>query len=161
MSPDRILTRVTDEPLRDAELVGFVTVPEAGGVVTFSGVVRNHHRGRTVLRIDYEAVEALASRKLRELAEEVLSSTEVHRVAAIHRTGTVEIGEASVIVAASASHREEAFRAARTLIDRIKEVLPVWKHEHFADGEKRWAPGCAVPAADRSPGPTLEAGREC
>ncbi len=145
----RALCRVTAERLRENELLEFVSVPAAGGVVLFAGNVRNHHEGRGVLRIDYTAVDSLAARKLDELAEETLGRFDVHHVAAVHRTGRVEVGEASVLVAASASHREEAFAAAHHLIDRIKQVLPVWKHEHFADGAVEWAPGFTVPEDDR------------
>ena len=145
----RTLCRVTVEPLREAELLEFVSTPASGGVVLFAGNVRNHHEGRDVLRIDYSAVEALAVQKLRDLTDETLDRFDVHHVAALHRTGRVGVGEASVLVAASASHREEAFAAARHLIDRIKQVLPVWKHEHFADGAIEWAPGSTVPEDDR------------
>lgn len=147
----RRLVRIGAAPLDEAELRAFVTTPASGGVVVFSGNVRDHHQGRGVTRIDYEAVETLAAAKLEELAAEVLAAGDVHRVAAVHRTGTVEVGEASVIVVASAAHRDVAFRAARQLIDRIKQVLPVWKHEHFADGSVEWAPGFSVPDADRAP----------
>jgi molybdopterin synthase catalytic subunit len=99
--------------------------------------------------LEYSAAEPLATAKLRELVEETLAEHDVHRAAAVHRTGPVAIGEASVIVAASASHREEAFRAARHLIDRIKQVLPVWKKERFADGEESWVAGTPVEESGR------------
>ena len=147
-----MLVRIDTAPLSPSELESFVTTPASGGVVSFSGVVRNHHEGRAVLRIEYEAVASLAAAKLMEIAAEVLEDPAIHRVAAMHRTGLLEVGEASVIVAASASHRDEAFRAARRLIDRIKQALPIWKREHFADGTSAWAEGFTVPDADRSPG---------
>ena len=153
---DRRLTRITEDVLREEELVKFVTTPESGGVVCFSGVVRNHHEGRGVLRIEYSAARPLAESKLRHVAEEVLEVTSARRVAALHRVGTLEVGEASVLVAASADHRDEAFRAARLLIDRIKEVLPVWKKEHFTDGTEDWVPGFTVADADRSAAPPGE-----
>ena len=87
------------------------------------------------------------------IAREVLEVAGVHRVAAFHRLGRLDVGETSVIVAASAEHRAEAFEAARRLIDRIKEVLPVWKKEHLDDGTAEWAPGFSVPDADRGNGP--------
>jgi molybdopterin synthase catalytic subunit len=149
---ERALVHVGAEPLDARELERFVTTPSSGGIVLFSGVVRDHHEGRAVLRIEYDAAIALAERKLADLAAEALADPAVHRVAAVHRVGLLEVGEASVIVAASAAHREDAFRAARRLIDRIKESVPVWKREHFADGAMEWSPGFAVPEADRSPG---------
>jgi len=148
----RGLARITTEPLREAELTGFVTVPAAGGAVLFAGVVRDHQDGRRVGRIEYSAAEALANNKLWEIVEEVLEDPAVLRAAAVHRIGNLEVGEASVLVAASAAHREEAFRAARRLIDRIKEALPVWKKEHFEDGTAEWVPGCSVPMTDQRGG---------
>ena len=150
---DRFLVRVTPEPLDGGELERFVVTPASGGLVTFAGVVRDHHEGRNVVRIEYEAAAPLAGVTLRAIAQEALRDPGVHRVAAVHRTGSLVVGEASVIVAASAAHRDEAFRAARFLIDRIKELLPVWKREHFGDGSAAWAPGFAIREADRFPRP--------
>jgi molybdopterin synthase catalytic subunit len=150
----RGLWRVTAEPLREAELTEFVRTPASGGVALFAGVVRDHHEGRGVLRIEYAAAEKLAEAKLRDLVQESLEAPGVHRAAAVHRVGLLEVGEASVLVAASAAHRAEAFTAARALIDRIKEVLPVWKKEHFDDGTAEWAPGFTVAEADRAEAPS-------
>jgi len=154
---ERAWTEITRAPLSEERLVRFVTTPASGGVVVFSGIVRDHHEGRAVERIDYEAAEPLARAKLAEIAEEALADERIHRVAAAHRLGRLEVGEASVVVAASAAHRAEAFEAARRLIDRIKEVLPVWKREHFADGSVEWAPGFTVAEADRKSGAEVEA----
>lgn len=158
----RALIRITRQPLREDELRGFVGTAASGAVVTFAGVVRDHHEGRAVVRIEYTAVIPLAEAKLEDLAQEALEDPGVHRVAAVHRLGTLEVGEASVLVAASSAHRDMAFRAARRLIDRVKEVLPVWKKEHFADGTADWAKGFAVPEGDRAgrPGEVQEA-RPC
>ena len=153
----RILAELMTEPLSEAELTAFVTTPASGGVVVFSGVVRNLHEGRDVLRIEYVAVESLARAKLEEIAREALEDPGAHRVALIHRIGLLEVGESSVMVAASAAHRDQAFAAARRLIDRIKEILPVWKHEHFADGSVEWAPGFSIAEADRRAGARAEA----
>ena len=147
---DRILCQLTREPLREAVLTSFVSMPSCGGIVVFAGVVRNHHRGRAVTGIEYSAAEELATRKLRQVCEEVLATQDVERVAVVHRLGALEIGEASVLVAASAAHRDAAFAAARRLIDRVKEIVPVWKREHFADGTSDWVPGHAVAEEDRS-----------
>jgi molybdopterin synthase catalytic subunit len=144
---ERARTGLTEAPLREGDAVAFVTTPASGGVVVFSGVVRNRHAGRGVVAIDYSAAKVLAEKQLAVIAHEVLEATGIHRVAAHHRLGRLEVGEASVIVAASAEHRAEAFEAARRLIDRIKEVLPVWKKEHFDDGTAEWAPGFTVSEA--------------
>ncbi len=150
---DRILARLGDAPIDERELREFVATPASGGVVLFSGVVRDHHAGRVVVSIEYSAARPLADAQLAALAEEVLrGESALHRVAAVHRLGRLRVGEASVVVAASAAHRDAAFRGARRLIDRIKEVLPVWKLEHFAGGGAEWAPGFTVAAADRARG---------
>ena len=149
----RHLVRIGSEPLDVAELARFVTTPASGGIVTFSGVVRDHHDGRPVQRIEYSAAQRLAAAKLADLATEALADPAIHRVAAVHRTGLLEVGEASVIVAAAAAHRAEAFACAHRLIDRIKEVLPVWKLEHHADGSREWAAGFQVAEEDRTAAP--------
>lgn len=141
--------RVGAAPLAAAELERFVATPASGGIVVFAGVVRNRHEGHDVVRIEYEAAEPLARATLESIAREALRDPGLHRAAAVHRTGSLEVGEASVIVAASAAHRDEAFRGAHFLIDRIKEILPVWKREHFADGTAAWAPGFAIRESDR------------
>jgi molybdopterin synthase catalytic subunit len=147
---------ITEGLLDERELVRFVSMAATGGIVVFSGIVRNQHEGRAVNSIEYSAARPLADEKLASICREVLEDSAIHRVAAAHRTGHLQIGEASVIVAASAAHRDDAFRGARRLIDRIKEVLPVWKKEHFADGSVEWAPGFTIRDSDRSAGPVTE-----
>lgn len=114
-----------------------------GGVVVFEGRVRDHNEGRAVTALEYEAYEALAQAEgERILAEAALRFTPV-RVAAAHRHGLLELGEAAVVVVAASAHRQEAFAACRWVIDAIKERLPVWKREHYADGTRAWvACGC-------------------
>jgi molybdopterin synthase catalytic subunit len=149
---DRILCRLTQEPLREDELTSFVTTSASGGIVLFSGVVRDHHRGRSVTGIEYSAAPELALAKLRQVCEEVLAAGDVQRVAVVHRVGDLAVGDASVMVAASAAHRDAAFAAGRRLIDRIKEIVPIWKREHFADGTSSWVPGHAVGEEERTAG---------
>lgn len=144
------LVRIVETPLDETELLRFVTTPASGGIVVFSGVVRDHHAERDVIAIEYRAAQPLAEAKLAALCREIGEDGSVHRVAAVHRVGRLVVGEASVVVAASAAHREAAFRGARLLIDRIKEVLPVWKREQFADGTVEWAPGFTIAEADRT-----------
>lgn len=161
MEHSRSLVRVTTEPLDERELTAFVATPASGGVVLFSGVVRNEHEGREVTGIGYTAADELARAQLERVAAEALEDPDVHRVAAFHRTGELAVGEASVMVAASAAHREAAFRAARRLIDRIKEAVPVWKHEHFADGASEWAPGFTVAPEDHAHPASAPGGPSC
>lgn len=130
------LYRVTSHPLSEAALAEAVADPEAGGIVVFSGVVRNETGGRRVKFLEYEAHAAMAEAKMREIGEAVRARwPSVKRVAIVHRVGRLEIGEASVAIAVSASHRREAFEACHFAIDRLKETIPVWKKEHFEDGE--------------------------
>lgn len=150
------LALISEGLLDERELVRFVSTAASGGIVVFSGVVRNQHEGRAVNSIEYSAARPLADEKLASICREVLEDAAIHRVAAAHRTGHLQIGEASVIVAASAAHRDDAFRGARRLIDRIKEALPVWKKEHFADGSVEWAPGFTIRDSDRTAGPVTE-----
>jgi len=150
---ERIFVRIAADPIDEGELTRFVSTPASGGIVFFCGVVRDHHAGREVVSIEYSAARPLADVRLAALAAEVLAAeSSLHRVAAVHRLGHLAVGEASVAVAASAAHRDAAFRGARRLIDRIKEVLPVWKREHFAGGEAVWAPGFTIAPADRGEG---------
>ncbi|MBV8083606.1 MAG: molybdenum cofactor biosynthesis protein MoaE [Chloroflexi bacterium] len=130
-----MLIRVQEEPLDLAELVGAVDHPGAGGIVTFSGVVRDHHEGKRVTAISYEAYGAMAVAKMREIGEAVVQRWPECRAAIVHRTGKLEIGEASVLIAVSAPHRAEAFDACEFAIDTLKQVVPIWKKEAYDTGE--------------------------
>ena len=128
---------MTHDPLDRDALRELVRADESGAVVLFEGVVRNHHEGRGVARLEYEAYASMAERQLEAAAREVLAEfegREVQRIAAHHRIGMLEIGEVSLLVAVSASHRRDAFEAALRAVDRIKETVPVWKREHGLDG---------------------------
>jgi molybdopterin synthase catalytic subunit len=130
------LYRVTEEPLSEPAVTAAVADPEAGGVVVFSGVVRNETGGRRVKFLEYEAHAPMAEARMREIGEMVHARWPgVKAVAMVHRVGRLEIGEASVVIGVSAAHRAEAFEACRFAIDRLKETVPVWKKEHFEDGE--------------------------
>jgi MoaE-MoaD fusion protein len=118
-----------------AALEAAVADPGAGAIATFVGTTRNENSGRRVLRLEYEAYEPMALNEMRKLALEAVQRWGITRAAVTHRVGVVEIGEASVAIAVSAPHRAEAFSACRFLIDRIKEIVPIWKKEHFEGGE--------------------------
>jgi molybdopterin synthase catalytic subunit len=127
--------RVTTEPLSPTALADAVTVPEAGGVAVFLGVVRDNTAGRRVVALEYEAHAAMAEAKMKEIGEDLHRRwPTVRQVAMIHRVGRLAIGEASVIIAVSAAHRREAFEACHFAIDRLKETVPIWKREVFEDG---------------------------
>ena len=130
------LYRIVEKPLSPDVVAGSVGVPAAGGIVIFSGVVRNEKDGRPVKYLEYEAHATMAEVKMREIGQTVRSRWPgVQRIAMLHRTGRLEIGEASVLIAVSAQHRGDAFEACRYAIDTLKRTVPVWKKEHFEDGE--------------------------
>ena len=128
--------RVVTEPLSPDAIAAEVDDPGAGGIVIFSGVVRNATGGRLVKFLEYEAHAPMAEVKMREIGEAVrVRWPGVRRVAMLHRIGRLEIGEASVLIAVAAAHRSDAFEACRYAIDTLKRTVPVWKKEHFEDGE--------------------------
>jgi molybdopterin synthase catalytic subunit len=106
-----------------------------GAIVTFQGVVRNNTSGRKTLRLDYDCYEPMAIRKMAEIGREIASQYPISRIAMVHRLGTMEIGEASVVIVVTAPHRKPAFDAALEGINRLKRLVPVWKKEFFEDGE--------------------------
>ena len=126
---------VTEEPLSLDALLLAVSHSGAGGVVLFLGVVRDNSADRSVHFLEYEAHDAAAEASMRRIGEEAERRWPGVRLAAAHRTGRLEIGEASVVVAASAPHRAEAFEAARYVIDTLKAQTPIWKKEVFEGGE--------------------------
>jgi len=142
------LFRLTREALDGQALAALVRRDEAGAVALFYGVVRNHSEGRGVERLEYEAHESMAVRKMREVAEETKRRfPEITEVGVWHRVGTLEVGETSLLVAVSSPHRKEAFEACHWCVDRVKEVVPVWKKEHWAGGSA-WVEGHPIEAPE-------------
>ncbi len=129
------LIELTDRPIPVDRLLREVADPRAGAVVLFLGVVRDNARGRRVKHLTYEAYEALARRQCEQIAGAIHERWPVTRVAIVHRTGRLEIGEASVAIAVSAPHRAEAFEAGRFAIDTLKQTVPIWKKEVWEGGE--------------------------
>ncbi len=113
----------------------------AGGHCLFLGTTRNHADNRRVVTLFYEAYEEMAVREMRRLVEKACKEWPLKRCAVVHRLGEVPVGEASVAIGTSAAHRAEAFQACRYLIDALKREVPIWKREHFEDGESVWAAG--------------------
>ncbi len=112
--------------------------PSAGGFATFEGWVRNHNDGQAVTRLEYEAFEALAVKEGERIVEEARTRFPIVRAACVHRLGALAIGELAVWVGVSAPHRDEAFRACRYIIDEVKHRLPIWKKEHYVNGDSGW-----------------------
>ncbi|HWQ68436.1 MAG TPA: molybdenum cofactor biosynthesis protein MoaE [Patescibacteria group bacterium] len=127
---------ITDQPLLLEPLVTIVKRSSSGAVATFLGVVREQTRGRQVRYLEYEAYPEMAIPKMREIADEIRRKWEVDEIAIVHRIGRLQIGEASVAIAVSAPHRREALAACAYAIDRLKEIVPIWKKEVWTDGEE-------------------------
>jgi molybdopterin synthase catalytic subunit len=138
---------VTAEPLEIEPLIALVGATGDGAVVTFAGLVRDHNQGRRVRFLEYEAYEPLAVRALERIVDEVKARWPAARVAAHHRIGRLEIGDASIVIAAASAHRADAFAACRYTIERVKQIVPIWKREHF-DGGDVWLEGATADPDD-------------
>lgn len=131
---------ITDQPIDSASLVSLVESPSSGALVVFEGRVRNHHQGKEVTALDYTAHPTLAKTEGQKLIAETLEKfPDVEKIAATHRTGHLAISEIAVTIAVTSPHRPAAFAACDHLALQLKNRLPIWKHEHFADGSQDWA----------------------
>ncbi len=135
-----MLFEVTEAPLDPQRLVEHVRKDESGAVALFFGAVRNNSQGRRVLYLEYDAYPEMATQVMRQIAEEAMARWPLTDVAMQHRTGRLEIGETSLLVAVSSPHRKEAFEACHALVDRFKETVPIWKKEVWEGGEE-WIEG--------------------
>ncbi|MEP6915687.1 MAG: molybdenum cofactor biosynthesis protein MoaE [Acidobacteriota bacterium] len=141
--------RVTAEPLDTGGAAKLVSAPDCGAVITFVGLVRDHNVGRRVLWLEYEAYDRLALKAFAQIDQEARDRWPSVRLAIHHRTGRVEIGEASITIAAASAHRADAFGASRYAIERIKQIAPIWKHEHFEGGDA-WIEGATADPHDQA-----------
>lgn len=130
--------RLADSAIDVAAQTGALDDAAAGACVGFEGRVRNHNEGRGVLQLDYQAYPALAEAEGRAVLAEALERFDIRAASAVHRIGTLAIGDLAVWVGVSAGHRDAAFTACRWIIDEIKRRVPIWKNEHYADGESGW-----------------------
>ena len=129
---------LTQETIDSQALLAQVTSPQAGAVVLFLGTTREFTQGRQTTSLDYECYPEMAERKLAELEAEARRRWALVDCAIVHRLGHVPLAEASVAIAVSSPHRQAAFEAGKWLIDTLKEVVPIWKQEHWADGTSEW-----------------------
>jgi MoaE-MoaD fusion protein len=127
--------RVVEHSINSENVVSLVENPSAGAIATFLGTVRDNARGRAVERLEYEAYAPAAEKMLRQIGDEIYQRWGIHEVAIVHRIGRLEIGEVSVAIAVASAHRVNGFDACRYAIDRIKEIVPIWKKEFYEDGE--------------------------
>jgi molybdopterin synthase catalytic subunit len=137
---------VVEHPLDLTRLVAAVGRPDAGAITTFLGTTRDQNAGRHVMRLEYEAYPEMAIREMQRIGELAVERFGVKAVAIAHRVGVVEIGEASVAIAVSAAHRDAAFAGCRFAIDRLKEIVPIWKKEYYVGGAVWIGPQQGAPA---------------
>jgi molybdopterin synthase catalytic subunit/molybdopterin converting factor small subunit len=131
---------LTRQPIDSSEVGSRLLRGEDGAVIIFEGVVRNNTKGRATCFLEYECYEPMAVKMMAEIGREIACSFEIGRIAMVHRLGRLEIGEASVAIVVTAPHRKAAFAASLEGINRLKRLVPIWKKEHFADGEV-WVEG--------------------
>jgi MoaE-MoaD fusion protein len=125
---------IVERAIDVAAVTAAVADPATGATVTFIGTTRDHHDGRSVTQLEYEAYPEMALAEMRKIGATAMQRWPIAKLAIVHRLGIVPIGEASVVIAASAAHRLAAFEACHFAIDRLKEVVPIWKKEHFQGG---------------------------
>src|SRR5919204_5719882 len=131
----RILYKLAQDPIDMRELTDFVADPSAGAITTFVGTTRNTNDGRRVIRLEYECYPGMAEKEMSKIGAEALARWPIKKIAMIHRLGRVDIGEASVAIAVSSSHRHAAFEACHYAINQLKETVPIWKKELYEGGE--------------------------
>lgn len=122
-------------PISEKACLDFVRTDDTGGIVVFVGTVRNQTKGKTVIRLDFEAYEPMAISEMRKISEKAIERFSLKKIAVHHRVGTLAIGEVPVVIAVSSAHRKAAFDACEFIIDTLKETVPIWKKEIFEDGE--------------------------
>lgn len=154
--------KVVEGPIDDLDLSAVVRTDEDGAVVEFRGVARRYSRGREVVHLEYEAYPEMAEKVMAEIGDEITTRWPVSRVAIVHRTGVLAIGQASVVIAVAAPHRAEAFAACQYAIDRLKQLVPIWKKEVWSDGSQwiGWEHQGEGAIADLERGPTPAGARE-
>ncbi len=136
---------LTSDPLDRDALREEVSDPAAGAVLVFEGTVRDHSDGLSgVVALEYEAQASMAGKIISAILAETAGEIPIRKLAVRHRVGRVELGQPTIIIAVSASHRDEAYRASRLIIDRIKHEAPIWKREILADGTGTWSRGCVA-----------------
>lgn len=127
--------KISSEPLNIQTCIDWIMSPESGGIDVFIGTVRNATKGKTVMRLEFEAYETMAIAEMGKIAQQAIEKWPVQKLLIHHRTGVLAVGEIPVVIAVSAAHRAAAFEACRYVIDTLKQTVPIWKKEIFEDGE--------------------------
>jgi molybdopterin synthase catalytic subunit len=135
------VTRVTGDPIDGPALLDGLASSHDGAALLFLGVVRDHHEGRDVAHLEYEAYVEMAERTLAEIAAEAAGRWETGEIRVVHRLGRLEVGEASVAIAVASPHRDGAYQASRYIIEELKKRAPIWKREGYVEGESEWLSG--------------------
>jgi molybdopterin synthase catalytic subunit len=130
------MIEITSKPVSVQSVIDKVRKNSQGAVVTFVGTVRDNSEGKAVLYLEYEAYTEMAEKKIKEITSEINDRWGIKDVGVVHRVGRIELGEIVVVIAVGSGHRSEAFEACKYAIDRIKEIVPIWKKEFYADGSK-------------------------
>ena len=135
-----MIYQITDQPIQTEPLIDAMRVETSGAIATFHGIVRKPSRGRNILYLEYTAYEAMALKVLEQIGEEIYANIGVDKVLIVHRTGRLEIGETTIFIAVAAPHRKAALEGCSYAIERIKQILPVWKKEVWQGGAE-WIEG--------------------
>lgn len=130
-----ISIKISKQPLRIQPCIKWVMAPECGGIDVFIGTVRNNTKQNKVIKLEFTAYKKMALKELKKIAEDAIKKWPLQKVIIHHRIGILKIGEIAVIIAVAAAHREAAFKGCKYAIDTLKETVPIWKKEYFADGE--------------------------
>ena len=125
---------ITDQPINTQEIIASVQADGAGAINVFIGTVRNQTQAKSVVQLDFEAYDSMAVKKMQEIANQASAKWPIQKVAIVHRKGSLQIGDAAVVIAVSTPHRKASFEACEFIIDTLKEVVPIWKKEIFEDG---------------------------
>lgn len=136
------MKHIQHTPIQYSELFDGFRNPNSGAVILFSGEVRDNNKGREVTHLEYEAYEPMASKMIDEIVDEAILQFRLNQAVCVHRLGRVEISGCAVVVITGAGHRKEAYDTNRYIIDRVKNEVPIWKHEFFADGTSEWGQNC-------------------
>ncbi|MEI8115088.1 MAG: molybdenum cofactor biosynthesis protein MoaE [Bacteroidia bacterium] len=136
------MNHIQHTELNYSELFDGFRNPNSGAVVLFSGEVRDNNKGREVTHLEYEAYEPMANKMIDEIVDEAITRFKLNQAVCVHRLGRVDISGCAVVVITGAGHRKEAYDANSYIIDRVKNEVPIWKHEFFADGTSEWGQNC-------------------
>ena len=140
-----VRTAIVSEPIVPEEILTGLPSSQDGACVLFLGVVRDHAQGRVVRGLDYEVYQGMAEKTLASIAMEASRQFGTDRIAVLHRVGELRVGELSTAIAVATPHRQAAFEASRFILEEIKQRLPIWKREHYLEGDSDWVAGSVAP----------------